>query len=635
MEMRDLSSIEGATPKAEEQTLNQQVPQAKAETAQSTTNEPQSTNSDAPLMEAEEEMALAAEESDAAAEATEAVTAEQLIAAATDILAKDGAEIQRDRISRLRQQFASLRKIEIDDARTAWVEAGNAPEDFVVPESEQEKIFNGLVAQIREKKNAWAEEQEQVRRDNLKAKADIVDQINALAEDTDNVNRTFPLYLDLQERFNSIGEVPPTEETAIWKKFQEAREHYSDNLKINKELRDYDFKKNLDSKILLIEQATALGNEDDVIAAFRRLQELHDKWRQIGPVAKDLREEIWQKFKDASAVINKKYQTFFEERKAREAANEAAKTALCEKAEAIDITAINSFVAWDEATKQILELQNEWRTIGFASRKANNALFARFREVCDKFFSAKGAYFKKVKEEYAANLAKKTALAERAEALKDSTEWRKATDEFVAMQKEWKTIGAVPKKNSDAVWKRFLAACDYFFDKKKEATSGQRNAEHANLVVKKEIIEALKALDASSDDAIDKLHELQDKWQQTGHVPFKEKDKINDAYRAAVNELRRTLNVNESRARMDRFEANLSQIEGDKAKLLRERERMARTLESRRIEIRTYENNLGFLTSKSKSGESMVNEFHRKIDRLKEDITSIEERIRLIDSKLR
>lgn len=630
MEMRDLSPIEGETPKAEEQTLNQQAPQAEAETAQST-DETTFTATDAPMMEVEDEMALAAEE--AAEAGPEPQTAEQLIAAATDILALDGAEIQRDRISRLRQQFASLRKIEIDEARTAWAEAGNAPEDFAVPESEQEKIFNGLIAQIREKKNAWAEEQEQARRDNLKAKTEIIDQINALAEDTDNVNRTFPLYLDLQERFNAIGEVPVTEETAIWKKFQEAREHYSDNLKINKELRDYDFKKNLDSKILLIEQATALGADEDVIASFRRLQELHDKWRQIGPVAKELREEIWQKFKDASAVINKKYQAFFEERKAREAANEAAKTALCEKAEAIDITAITSFAAWDEATKQILELQNEWRTIGFASRKANNALFARFREACDRFFSAKGAYFKQVKEEYAANLAKKTALAERAEALKDSTEWRKATDELVALQKEWKTIGAVPKKNSDAVWKRFLAACDHFFDKKKEATSGQRNAEHANLVAKKEIIEAIKAIDPNEEGAFDKMRELQDKWQQTGHVPFKEKDKINDAYRAAVNELRRTLNVNERRERMDRFEANISQIEGDKAKLARER--MARTLESRRIEIRTYENNLGFLTSKSKSGESMVNEFRRKIDRLKEDIAQIEDRIRLIDSKLK
>ncbi|MCM1452093.1 MAG: DUF349 domain-containing protein [Clostridium sp.] len=630
--MRDLSAAEGAPAQAEEQTLNQQAPQAEAETAQSTKEEVPFTDSDAPLMEVEDEMAQAAQEAE---EAAKPLTTEQLIAEATDILAMDGADIQRDRLSRLRQQFASLRKIEIDEARDAWAQDGNAPEDFAVGESEQEKIFNGLVAQIRDKKNAWAEEQEQARRDNLKAKADIVEQINALAEDTDNVNRTFPLYLDLQERFNTIGEVPATEETAIWKKFQEAREHYSDNLKINKELRDYDFKKNLDSKILLIEQAVALDIEEDVIAAFRRLQELHDKWRQIGPVAKELREEIWQKFKDASAVINKKYQAFFEERKAKEAANEAAKAELCEKAEAVDINAINSFVGWEEATKQILELQNEWRTVGFASRKANNALFARFREACDKFFSAKAAYFKKVKEEYAANLAKKTALAERAEALKDSTEWRKATDEFVAMQKEWKTIGAVPKKYSDAVWKRFLAACDSFFDKKKEATSGQRTAEHANLVAKKELIEALKAIDATEDGAIDKLHELQDKWQEIGHVPFKDKDKVNDAYRAAVNELRRTLNVNENRARMDRFESNLSQMEGDKAKLSRERERMARTLESRRIEIRTYENNLGFLTSKSKSGESMVNEFRRKIDRLKEEIASIEERIRMVDSKMK
>ena len=303
---------------------------------------------------------------------------------------------------------------------------------------------------------------EEARRKNLEQKNSIIEQIIALAEDTDNVNRTFQQYIDLQAAFNALGEVPPTEETSVWKRFQEARERYSDNLKINKELRDYDFKKNLEQKLLLIDDATALADDEDIITAFRRLQELHDKWRQIGPVAKELRDDIWARFKDASAVINKKYQAFFEERKEREAKNEAAKTALCEQIEALDFSALSSFTAWDQMTTQIIALQNEWKTLGYASRKVNNALFARFRQRCDDFFTAKAAYFKAVKEEYAANLARKTALAEEAEALKDSTEWRKTTDRLVEMQKEWKTIGAVPKKHSDAVWKRFQEACDYF-----------------------------------------------------------------------------------------------------------------------------------------------------------------------------
>lgn len=631
--MRDLSSVDGMTVANEEQSLNQEAPMTP--TSESKKEEP--TADVDPEAAAEEEMAIAAEENQAEEqELDKVVTKESLLLCAKELFEKDAAEIQRDQISRLRQQFSNLRKIEIEEARTLWAEEGNAPESFVAAEDEAEAAFNEVINQVREKKNAWAAEQEQKRVANLAEKNDIIEQINKLAEDTDNVNRTFPLYRDLQERFNAIGEVPPTEETLVWKRFQEAREHYSDNLKINKELRDYDFKKNLDSKIMLIKDAEALDAEKDVIVAFRGLQELHDKWRQIGPVAKELREEIWQKFKDASASVNKKYQAFFEERKAREAQNEAAKTELCEKIEALDFSTLTSFNAWEQMTAQILALQNEWRALGFASRKINNTLFARFRQRCDEFFAAKAAYFKEIKEEYSANLAKKTALAERAEALKDSKEWRKVSDALIAMQKEWKTIGPVPKKYSDAVWKRFLAACDYFFDQKKQATSGQRSAELANLEIKNQIVADLQALanEAESDDVKKRMHELQDKWQQTGHVPFKDKDKVNDAYRAAIGTLRRSFNMNENRVRMDRFEANISQLEGDEAKLLRERERLARALESRRIEIRTYENNLGFLTSKSKSGESMVNEFRRKIEHLKDDINSIEEKIRLIDSKL-
>ncbi len=371
--------------------------------------------------------------------------------------------------------------------------------------------------------------------------------------------------------------------------------------------------------------------------AFRRLQDLHDKWRQIGPVAKELRDDIWAKFKDASAVVNKKYQAFFEERKSREQKNEQAKTELCERIEAIDLTNVNSFAEWDRLTNEIIALQNEWKTFGFASRKVNNALFARFRARCDEFFAQKAAYFKEVKEQYAANLARKTALVERAEALKDSTDWRKTSDELVAMQKEWKSIGAVPKRHSDAIWKRFMAACDAFFDNKKNATSSQRSEEHANLKAKNEIITKIQAIgeDMPDNEAAEMLRALQDEWQAVGHVPYKDKDKVNDAYREAVGVVRRRINKNENRARIDRFESNLAQMGSDQQKLYRERDRLVRAAETRRNELRTYENNLGFLTSKSKSGESMMNEFRRKIDRLKEDMASIKEKIDIIDSKLK
>jgi predicted DNA-binding protein (UPF0251 family) len=366
------------------------------------------------------------------------------------------------------------------------------------------------------------------------------------------------------------------------------------------------------------------------------LQELHNKWRQIGPVAKELRDEIWNRFKAVSVEINKKYQSHFEERKAREKENEEAKTALCEKIEAIDLAAIKTYKGWEDATQNIIDMQTAWRALGYASRKMNKSLFARFRQSCDKFFAAKAEYYKNTREEFSQNLAKKTALCERAEALRDSTEWRATSDEFVALQREWKTIGPVTKKHSDAVWKRFLAACDYFFDQKKKATSGTRQVEAANLKAKREVIAKLGEITAETprEEAIAALRELQNQWQQIGHVPFREKDKVYEAYRTKVDELRSTLDIKESRARIDRYRNTVAEIESDDNKLYRERERLLRNADNKRNELRTYENNLGFLSSKSKSGDSMMREFNRKIERIKSDIATLEEQIRLIDSKL-
>lgn len=562
-------------------------------------------------------------EADAVPEAgmTLAVLADE----ARAILAKDAAEISGDEVRRLRQQFNA-----IHNGDAAEVEAPAAAEDA------EAEAFKALLAEIRQKKADWAAACEVERAANLDKKKAIIAEILSLAEDTDNVNRTFPRYRELQDEFNAVGEVPATDDTAIWKQFQEARERYSDNLKINKELRDYDFKKNLDTKQLLLDEAVKLSAEADVIVAYRRLQELHNKWRQIGPVAKEFREEIWNRFKEASAEVNKRYQAFFEERKAREAENEAGKQAIIERLESIDLASIKSFKGWDEATKAVMDAQGEWRQLGFASKKVNKALFARYREICDAFFAAKAEYFRSTREELSQNLAKKTALCERAEALKDSEDWRKATDEFVAMQKEWKTIGAVAKKHSDAVWQRFVAACDCFFDRKKAANSGARAAEAANLKAKREVIAALGEISAETprDEAVKLMRELQARWNEIGHVPFKEKDKVYDEFRSKINELRKALDIKESRARMERFESAVAEIEGDDNKLYRERERLLRVADAKRAELRTLENNLGFLSSKSKSGESMLRDFARKIERQKADIADIEEKIKLIDSKL-
>jgi len=561
-------------------------------------------------------------------EATDAssLTREALLDAAKAVLDKEAAEISTDDIRHLRQQYNAFRKA------TATEEA---PAENDEP-AEEDDEFKTLLSQIREKKAEHAAKVEARKAENLRRKEEIITEILSLAEDTDNVNRTFPRYRELQDEFNALGEVPATEETSIWKRFQEARERFSDNLKINKELRDYDFKKNLDTKQLLIDEAEKLTTEDDVITAYRRLQELHNKWRQIGPVAKEFREEIWDKFKAASAEINKRYQAFFEARKAREAENEAGKTALCEKLESLDLSSLKTFAAWDEATKTVMDLQQQWRSFGFASRKMNKSLFARFRELCDKFFAAKAEFFHSTREELANNLSRKTALAERAEALRDSTDWKTATEEFIAMQKEWKTIGTVAKKYSDAIWHRFQEACDAFFEAKKKATSGTRRAEAENLRAKRGIIARLDEIteETPREEAIALMRELQEQWRQTGHVPFRDKDKIYDRYRTRIDALRDMLNMRRSRDRMERFTENISTLEGDKQKLFRERERLMRALEARRQDLRTYENNLGFLSSKSKSGNSMLLEFERKAENLRADIADLEEKIKLLDAKL-
>jgi hypothetical protein len=567
----------------------------------------------------------------------EPLTKDRIVALAEDLSKKEANEISRDDVSRLKQQFYAIRHDELETEKAAFLAKGNEESAFApMPDAAEERLKE-IISIIKDKKAQYAAEQEAIRLKNYETKNAIIDELTDMADDTDNVNRHFTHFRELQQAFKTAGEVAPTNATEQWKRYQEAVERFYDQLKVNKDLRDYDFRKNLDVKQLLCAEAEKLNEEPDVITAFKRLQELHEKWRETGPVAKEIREEIWLRFKDASANINKKYQSFFEERKQREGENEAAKTALCERLEALNFDTLKNFAAWDAMTRTILDAQKEWKELGFVSRKTNAALYARFRATCDKFFAQKAEFFKNTKDELSQNLAKKTALCERAEALQTSTDWKKTTEELIALQQEWKTIGAVAKKHSDAIWRRFLNAYDYFFEQKKKNASDTRRTEQANLKEKRDIIEEIKGINADVDDratAIAKVKELTAKYQTIGHVPYRNKDKVYEAYRAAVNDAYARLGVKESRSNMANFESSIAEIEGDEQKLLRERERLMRALELKRGEISTFENNLGFFNSKSKSGDSMLREMERRIQHLKEDLTTIEEKIRLIDEKL-
>ena len=577
--------------------------------------------------------------SDATTQQPSTPTVSDILTALTAMAAQEAETISFDEAARLKQQFYQLHNEELRQQKAAFIEGGGAEADFVPAADENEENVKELLNVIKEKKAAMRQAIENERQANLEKKRALVKELTEMSEDTDNVNRHFQRAREIQTEFTAIGEVSPTESTALWKEYQEAVEHFYDQWKVNKELRDYDFKKNLADKEALIAEAAKLVEEEDIIVAFNSLQKLHEQWREIGPVAKELREEIWTKFKEHSSAINKRYQTFFEERKAREQENENAKTVLCERIETLDLDSARTYAKWDELTKTVITAQEEWKGVGYASRKANAALFTRFRAACDNFFARKAEYFRTMKEELNENLLKKTALCEQAEALKDSTDWRKTSDRLVELQKEWKEIGTVAKRHSDAIWKRFQEACDYFFEQKKQATSSQRKEERDNLKAKQEIIEKLKELggensDLTRENAIKKLNELRAAWQSVGHVPFKEKDKVQETYRVLVGELSKKLDVRETRSRMASFENSIKEIAAEGGNRLgRERERLARVLENRRQELHTYENNMGFLSSKSKSGDSLLREMERKMNRIREDIADLENKIRLIDEQ--
>ena len=556
---------------------------------------------------------------------------------ALKLLLENQVDTVKDEVELIKQLFYKKIKAEIDEQRKNFVEAGGAELDFIPEKDDLEDAFKALMNEYRSKKAALMAHIEKEKETNLIQKQHLLEQMKVLSESSDDVSVHINEFKALQQKWKSIGHVPQSASTELWKQYNLYQETFWDLIKINNELREYDFKKNLESKILLCEAAEKLADETDVVSAFQQLQKLHEEWHEQGPVSRELREEIWTRFKEASTAINKKHQSYFDDIRKIEDENYAAKVELCEKIEAFDFKNINNYKAWDEATKTVLAWQDEWRTIGFAPRKVNQKIFDRYRKACDAFFAAKGEFYKESKNILSQNLELKKALCEKAEALKDSTEWKETTDKLIQLQKEWKKVGPVHKKMSDEIWKRFITACDYFFEQKNKSTSGQRSLENENLTKKKELIAKISAFEKTENtsESLNALRALMAEWSAIGHVPFKEKDKIYKEYRDAVDKQFDVLNIDSANRRMDNFRSNLKEIAGKgENKLYREREKLVRAYEHLKSEIATYENNIGFLTTSSKKGGGLIKEMERKIESLKEESKLIEQKINLIDDNI-
>lgn len=536
----------------------------------------------------------------------------------------------------LKLLFYKYHNAEIQEAHQAYIEAGGDPDKFQPQTDSLEPEFRAYMQVVRERRAAAQEALEQQKQDNLKRKLEILDRIQNLASTPEEANKAFDEFKALQAEWKEIKAVPAERATELWKNYQLHVENFYDLLKLGHELRDYDFRKNLEVKTRLCEQAEALADVPDVIQAFNQLQGLHQEWKETGPVAKDLRDEIWDRFKAASTVINKRHQAHFEEMKAAEEKNLAEKTALCEELEAIKSDGLKSYADWDAITKKIIDLQARWKTIGYAPQRMNTQIFERFRQGCDAFFEKKSQFFRDLKDEMAANLARKKELVEQAEALKDSTDWRATSEALVKLQKQWKEIGQVPRKYSEALWKRFVGACDQFFEARQEATAGRREQEKASLEQKKTIISQLRELaQQEGEDVLQQLRQLQQQWNEAGHVPFRDKDKIYKEYREVCDKIYDALNISQAKRRLNNFRAGLAQkIEKEGANLSNERNRMMHAYEKLRDEIKTYENNLGFLTTNSKKGNAMVDAMKKKVDKLRDELNLLAQKIKAVDEQM-
>ncbi len=542
---------------------------------------------------------------------------------------------QKEEVDYLKTVFYKLHIAEREANLKAYIDAGGDPEQYQISPDEKEEAFKAEMGIIKEKRAKIFKEQEAEKQENLTKKLDIIEKIKSMITTPEEANKSYQEFKALQQQWREIKNVPAEKANELWRNYQLYVEQFYDMLRLNSEAREYDFKKNLELKTGLCEAAEKLAEEEDVISAFHQLQKLHQEYREIGPVSKELREEIWNRFKAASTVINKRHQQHFEGIRAKEEENLARKTALCEKVEAIAAEENKGSGDWEKHTKAIIDIQAEWKTIGFAPQKMNVKIFERFRAACDDFFGRKAEYFKSLKDTFKENADKKRALIEKAKALQDSTEWKSTSDKLIALQKEWKTIGMVPKKLGDQLWEEFLGACNKFFEARNAAGAGQRGEEHTNLSKKREVIEKLKAVaEETGEDIQEKVQKLVEEYNAIGHVPYKEKDKIYEEYHAVLDKLYKELNISVAKRRLSNFKQTIKQVaeRGENA-LDNERSRLFRQYEALKQEIQTYENNLGFLNASSKKGNSLIDEMNRKVQKLKDDMNLVKEKIKAIDAE--
>lgn len=551
-----------------------------------------------------------------------------------EIVSSDETPVKAE-IDHLKTTFYKLHFAEREKQQKEYLEAGGDPEKYQIVPDEDEEVFKAEMGVIKEKRQKALAEIEEEKQENLKRKEDIIEKIKAMSVSPEEANKSYNDFKALQQEWKNIKAVPADKSNELWHNYQLHVEQFYDMLNLNREAREYDFKKNLEAKTKLCEAAEKLADEPDVISAFHQLQDLHQQYREIGPVAKDLREQIWARFKAASTVINKKHQQHFDDLRAKEEDNLRRKTELCERVEAVAKEENKGTADWDKHTQQIIDIQKEWKTIGFAPQKMNVKIFERFRAACDDFFTRKGEFFKKMKAQFAENAEKKKALVEKAQALMDSTDWRSTSDKLIALQKEWKTIGMVPHKLGDKLWADFQQACNHFFDARNAANAGTRSAEHENLEKKKDIIEKLKALlSEAGDDVQQKVQALTEEFNKVGHVPYKEKDKVYEEYHAVLDRIYKELHVNAARRRMDNFRNNLKNVAERGANALdNERGRLMRQYDRLKNDITTYENNLGFLNVSSKKGNSLIEEMNRRIQKLKDELQETRQKIKEIDAQ--
>lgn len=541
----------------------------------------------------------------------------------------------KDEVDHLKTAFYKLLFAEREADQKTFIENGGDPEAYVMKTDDSEEQFKAEMRLIKEKRAKAFQQQEEEKKANLQRKQQIIEKIKMMSTSPEEANKSYNDFKALQQEWKDIKAVPAEKANELWRNYQLYVEQYYDLLNLNRELREYDFKKNLEQKTLLCEAAEKLADEPDAVSAFHQLQELHQQYREIGPVAKELREQIWARFKAASTVINKRHQQHFEELRAKEEENLTRKTALCEKVEAIAKEENKNATDWENHTKQIIDIQTEWKTIGFAPQKMNVKIFDRFRAACDDFFGRKAEFFKTLKEKFAENTKKKKEMVEQAKALMDSTDWKATSDKLIKLQKEWKTTGMVPKKVGDQLWAEFVAACNKFFEARNAATAGTRNEEQQNLDRKKEIIAKLKELlDSTADNVQATLQQLIDEYGKIGHVPFKEKDKLFKEYHKVVDALYKQLNISASKQRLDNFKSSIKSMAKQGEDMLdNERGRLMRRYEQLKSEITTYENNLGFLNASSKKGNSLIDEMNRKVNKLKDDLELIRQKIKAIDAE--